>query len=285
MIDSVAVTRDVGAYIKNGSMTKIERYKWTIRDKQGEFALLHKDSIIVDPTYQREEVLQKIQAIASDWSWVAFGAVIIGLRPDGSFAAIDGQHRILAARRRADISLIPCMVFEMPDLAYEAEGFLSSNTLRRPLLGFDKHKAKVLIGSQDAVDAEKIATSHGYKISKNSNDKWCVKAVALIEKLAAADKDALDATFCVMAKCLNGAFAHEKLLSSFHYLHSNKYVDLFNVRTQQAITSVGFEMLLAGINRASGYYSRGGAAVWADGLSQSLNKGRRIPISTYKIDT
>ncbi|MFE8033812.1 DUF6551 family protein [Thiohalocapsa marina] len=269
-------------HVHHGTMTKVERYKWTMKDGQGQFMLLHKSRIGIDHAYQREAVETKIQAIASSWSWVAFGAVVVALRDDGSFVVIDGQHRVSAARRRADVEMLPCMVFETENTASEASGFLNANTLRRPLSGLDKHKAKVLVGSPDAVAAERIATSHGYKIKKGGSEHWSVKAVTLIERLAYEDADALDATFLVLSRCLGGAFAHEKILSSLHFLHAKKHVNLLDSRVQQAIKSVGAVGMLEAINRAAAYYARGGVATWADGLSKALNKGRRIPVSTYQ---
>lgn len=268
--------------VHHGKHTKVERYGWTIKDKPGRFLYVNKRLIEIDPSYQRQIVESKVKAISANWSWVAFGAATVARRPDGSMFAMDAQHRIEAAKRRADIEDLPCMVFDVESVSEEAEGFLSANTLRRPLTGIDKHRAKVMVGESAATSVEEILKKYGYQIASSFRigDKWKIKAVVLCENLVAENKDAFDAVIECFADCLGGAFVHERVLSALFFLHSRGHIDIRNRRTREAISRVGFDGLLEAIHRASAYYARGSTAIFAEGVSTALNKGRRNPIST-----
>ena len=107
--------------IRGGNKTKIDRYKWTVKDETGEIRQLNKSVLKVDHEYQRNASERKVLALANSWSWVACGAIVVGQR-DSTYWVIDGQHRVLAARRRADIEMLPCLIFQSDGVASEARG-------------------------------------------------------------------------------------------------------------------------------------------------------------------
>lgn len=111
--------------------SKIDRYGWTVKDKPGEMKMLHKSVLKVHPSYQRHALKQKIASIASSWSWVAAGAIIVGER-GGEYWVIDGQHRVLAAHNRADIDKLPCIIFVTDDVKQEARGFPLNDHMELP---------------------------------------------------------------------------------------------------------------------------------------------------------
>jgi hypothetical protein len=90
---------------------KVARYGWTVTDEPGVLRMLHKDHLLVPAEYQRDANEDKVRKIASEWSWLSFGAVIVGHR-GGKYYTIDGQHRVLAAKRRSDVGEVPCVVFK-----------------------------------------------------------------------------------------------------------------------------------------------------------------------------
>lgn len=90
-------------------LDKVQRYGWTMQDKQGEQRQINKNLLLVNDDYQRTASASKILEIASEWSWIGCGVIIVAKR-DGSYWVIDGQHRVLAAKRRSDIKEMPCLV-------------------------------------------------------------------------------------------------------------------------------------------------------------------------------
>ena len=263
--------------VHGGKLTKIDRYGWTMQDKPGRFMMLHKNAIRVDADYQRGGYENKIKEIASNWSWIAFSAATVAFRPDGSYYAIDAQQRILAARKRADIELLPCMVFMIAEVAAEARGFLAVNTLRKPLTGFDKYKALVLTGDAPSAALMKMTAKHGYDIH-NASRPGSLRGIRMATRLIQVDEDALDLVFDVMEKPLGRCYAHERILDSLFFLQTRGLIDLTDKRVREAIEKVGYDGLLDATSRAGAYHSKGGARVWAEGIANALNKGRRRPV-------
>lgn len=263
---------------KSGT-TKIDRYKWKVRDEVGELSWLSKGLIDVDLDYQRNTNQAKVLDIARNWSWVACGTITVADR-DGTFYAIDGQHRVAAARLRSDITNLPCVIFKVDGVRAEAEGFLAANTGRKPLTGIDKYRAKILTADEATVALSGLLDRAGYTV-RNSSDKATAKAVAMFAKLAARDLDALNKVFMVFAEDLDHAYAHEISVTALWFLESGQHVDLLDRRTRARIRSLGAGEILVAAKRASAYYTRGGEAVWAEGVTNALNKGMRKPISTY----
>lgn len=263
---------------KSGT-TKIDRYKWKVRDEVGELSWLSKGLIDVDLDYQRNTNQAKVLDIARNWSWVACGTITVADR-DGTFYAIDGQHRVAAARLRSDITNLPCVIFKVDGVRAEAEGFLAANTGRKPLTGIDKYRAKILTADEATVALSGLLDRAGYTV-RNSSDKATAKAVAMFAKLAARDLDALNKVFMVFAEDLDHAYAHEISVTALWFLESGQHVDLLDRRTRARIRSLGAGEILVAAKRASAYYARGGEAVWAEGVTNALNKGMRKPISTY----
>src|SRR4051794_31726791 len=86
---------------------KIRQYGWTADNVPGKLIYLPKESLQVDPTYQRPLNDRKRLRIASAFNWAAFGVLICARRPDGTIWVIDGQHRLSAAMSRSDVRDVP----------------------------------------------------------------------------------------------------------------------------------------------------------------------------------
>ena len=167
--------KDVNDFIEtpNGTkVDKIERYGWTYRDEPGELKYINKNLLEIDESYQRTHNREKARSMASAWSWVACGTIIVGYRC-GVYFVIDGQHRVIASRFRSDIIELPCIVFKTEDREEEASGFLNANTLRKPVRIIDKYKALLVAKDdlalyiKDVLDRENIVVTDGAHNSRN----------------------------------------------------------------------------------------------------------------------
>lgn len=270
--------------VHGGARTKVERYGWKMLDSPGRFEMVQKGLIHIDHVYQRKIVDAKVIDIASEWSWVAFGVVTLAERPDESLYAIDAQHRVEAAKRRSDISLLPCMIFSVTDVTEEALGFLRANTFRRPLTGVEKYKAKTVVGDEASVRVSKILSDHGYVVSSSGAQSATLKAVHLATRLVTQNADAFERTVFLMSTALGRPFAHERVVSGIWTLISRGAIDPNNPRLIARIKAVGYDGLLQAANKAAAYFARGGMGTWASGMSEALNKGLRNPVSTFKSD-
>ena len=56
----------------------VTRYNVAVRNAPGQFAMLHKSELAVDPAYQRNNINpRRVDAITRTWDWVACGCLVV----------------------------------------------------------------------------------------------------------------------------------------------------------------------------------------------------------------
>lgn len=262
--------------------TKVDRYSWSLHDDPGELRWIDKSSLRVDQAkdggYQRNaDVEAKIIAIARAWSWVACGALIVAERSDKSLYIVDGQHRHLGALRRADIRSLPCVVFKVDHTKEEALGFLRANTQRRAMSSADRHAAQVVAEDTTALVVDELITQAGRRPANKAGES-VVRCISVVRRCAEQDEGALRRIWPLVVKLCDGRVLHERVLATLHYLevHAAKQgMSVLHRPFLQRLEAMGYSQIVACANKASAYYSRGGAKVWAHGVASELNKGLR----------
>jgi hypothetical protein len=123
----------------------------------------------VDHSYQREEGNDRIiLAIARNFSWEAFGSLVVMERHNGERFVVDGQQRLLAARRRGDTRMVPCVVFMSDGREHEARAFISLNVNRSHVSAAAKFSAAVMAGLHPEVEIASWLTTVGRRVDKYS---------------------------------------------------------------------------------------------------------------------
>lgn len=129
----------------NKAMTKAEHYDWVKPGDVGKQVRLEINSLKIDHSYQRGEVSEvNTLALARGFDWVAFNSIVVMQRENGDMYVVDGQQRLLAARKRGDINDVPCLLFKSEGRDHEAMAFISLNIRRAKVRAADKFKAAVL---------------------------------------------------------------------------------------------------------------------------------------------
>lgn len=127
----------------------------------------------VDPAYQRSlaaEASQKlIRKIAQHWDWGLCLPLVVARRETGDLFVIDGQHRLEAARRRSDISQLPCVIGDFRAVEDEAAAFVHLNQNRRALSKLDVFKAAVASGDEEACAVAAAIEAAGLTLAPHSN--------------------------------------------------------------------------------------------------------------------
>lgn len=251
---------------------KVTRYKWGLHDAPGRLCQVHKSKIVFDDRYQREIAKAKVVAIARDWSWLALGVITVAER-DGELYAVDGMHRVSAARLRSDIQELPCVVFQSDGMQSEAQGFIRANTNRKPITTAQSHRARVVAGDETAVFVQSIIEKAGLVVSGNNTGPGRVKCMGLMHKLARSNRDALLRVWPLICEVSEGHPINEKIVDGLVYLVANASHDINEKRWRSRITNLGYSGLKSAAEGASAYYAKGGARVYADGMAQAINKG------------
>lgn len=267
------MTNEEKAY--RSEISKVERYNWKLQDKPGVQRMVKKGDLHVDHTYQRNANETKLMAIARDWSWIACGSIVVADR-EGVLFVVDGQHRVLAARKRGDITDLPCLVFKTHEARQEAKGFLAAQTLRKPITSVEKFRALVTIEDPAALVVQDLLASAG-KTPGEGVSTGTVKCVGILVSLARDDATALRKIWPLIVAVSEGQQIHQRVVEGLAYI-SKRMPDgtsLMDKEWQKRVLKVGGVGLLTAAAKAAAYYARGGPKVWATGMIEAINKGHR----------
>jgi len=126
----------------------------------------------IDASYQRsldgKTSQSLIKDIAQHWNWDLCLPLVVARRGGGLYV-VDGQHRLEAARRRGDISQLPCVVVESTGACDEAATFVHLNQRRRPLSRLDEFRAAVASGDTRAGVIYDALQSAGLTLATHTN--------------------------------------------------------------------------------------------------------------------
>jgi hypothetical protein len=253
---------------------KIERYGWRLHNAPGDLRHIHKNELSVGAVYQRESYKHKILEISRNWNWIACGTIAVA-KVGKKFRVMDGQHRVLAARNRSDVTELPCIVFETEDVAEEARGFLALNTLRKPVSIIDKHKAQLIAEDETALKIQKTLDDLGLTIVKSAKGPGQFGALAMAYRRSVEDHQSFAKVLGFAAEITRNAGmpVAEKLVDGLWYIDRNYEGGVTERKIAARIRHVGGDRLLEGALRAAAYFARGGSRVFAQGMMDVLNKG------------
>lgn len=259
--------------ITHVGLDKVQRYGWVTAHAQGRFEMINKRLLNVNTEiYQREASKTKVLELASNWSWIACGALIVADR-DGVYWVADGQHRKLAADKRSDIKELPCMVFTVASVKDEAKAFLVTNANRKPVTALGKFKAQIAAGDETAQIVNQVLASAGLRLATASYDARDFKAVGLAMELAKKDPDSFSDVMHLAGEMAvaDKAPVHKRLLAGLYYLHNRIDGGVNNSRLRSRIKQVGIAGLMEGANKAAAYYGRTDSKTLAEGMLQAVN--------------
>jgi hypothetical protein len=271
-------------FTHGGKHSKVTRYNWRVDDKRGELRELHKKDLHVDETYQRPENERKVQEIARAWSWIACGAIVVALR-NGAYYVVDGGHRVLASKRRSDITTLPCIVFETSDIKEEAQGFLALNTLRKPVTSLEKFRALTVVGNESALAVKEILDKDGYvpmSYGGQTNGRY-VKCISVLVRLYESNQEIFKKIWPLIVEVTGDSPVKERVIESLFYIEKRlvgTQDSLLRSPWRERVLRLGTQGILDACARACSYHAKGGTSIWADGVVNALNHGvrRRITI-------
>ena len=259
--------------VTSQGLNKVKRYKWSLKDGPGLFEWINKNDLLIDHTYQRRAMSSKVLNIAREWSWIACGCLLVARRHSNS--VMDGQYRTLAARKRSDITELPCMVFEVETIQNEAQGFLDANTHRKPVSALDKYRALLTAGDETAAFIDELVTKIGRTVG--DSEKNSVGCVALLMKCATTDREKLIAIWPLINKIAGTQKIHSRLIDGMIELERrmSNGQSLSDTRWRSRIVNIGADELIMSAGKAAAYFEKGGARVFASGMLQRINHGLR----------
>lgn len=129
--------------------------------------------LLIDSAYQREITAGPsqtlIRKIAQFWDWGLCQPLAVSRRPDGQLLIVDGQHRASAAKLRADIPHLPCVITSYACAGDEAAAFVALNQMRRPLSKLDIFKAALASDDMEATQIALTLEKVGLRVASTTN--------------------------------------------------------------------------------------------------------------------
>lgn len=264
-------------------LDKVEHFGWTIDDAPGQLTWLNKTDLLVDHSYQRNAKHSRVIKIAQAWSWISCGVIIVAKRFVGKnwqHFVVDGQHRVLAALKRSDIELLPCLVFHTKSAVEEAVGFYDANTNRRMPTSIEKWRAMLMARDEHAMLVDSLIESSGRVVGGVSGAS-SVRCLSAMLQASRTDRDCLHRVWPVVSAVCRGQALHERVFMGLFYIERNLPAgqSLSEKRWQDRVIRTGYEGLLSAANRAAGFFGKGSSKTYATGMLEQLNKGCRVHIA------
>jgi hypothetical protein len=129
---------------------------------------IDKTLIDVDPTYQRELDEGRVQRIVDWFDWRSFGALVLTRADDGRYHAVDGQHRLEAAKRHPLVSVLPSVIVAADGGAAEAEVFVGINRDRRNVTPLQLYWAELAANDPEALTVSQVCQRAGVNIIRSA---------------------------------------------------------------------------------------------------------------------
>lgn len=235
--------------------------------------------IMLDESYGRIPSAKAIERLAASWNREKAGVLYLSLRAGGTYACIDGWHRVLAGRKAGEKSL-PAKVYIDLEMAGEAELYDAFNRMRLRPNPNETFKARLAYREPVAVEINYLVRSQGLDIALDrSGHNGTIKGVASLESAHAILGEK---SFLHMLGLLRDGLGREKgsfqgpaIHGMAHFL--KRYPEARHPRIVETLQAVGYRGLMAsarsmkasmGLNQALG-------TVWGMALRDYYNKSLR----------
>lgn len=257
---------------------KAAQYGWAPINQAGTLQWIDKNEINIEQSYQREASTPRILRIAREWSWIACGTITVARRAD-KFYAIDGQHRVLAAKRHSGIKKLPCVVFNTKSTVEEATGYVESNTMRHAMSSIDKFRAQVAGRDDTALFVSRTLAKLGLVVGNDESGKT-IRCIGTLYRMAEINRDNFNQVLIFCSElCQDGFQISERLVRGIDYINQHCGSGLNDARLRERLIDSGPGSLLDGAARAIAFYGKSGEKIFACGFLETINKGLRNKFS------
>ena len=136
---------------------------------------------IVTEDYQRVLNMRNVAGIVRDFDPAKLGVLVVSHRKDGSYAVLDGQHR-LTALRKMGFAAANCIVLEGMTIQQEANYFRHQNENKQSLRIADTFNAAVWAEDEESVTIKAVLDRYGFRLGK-SGHPMCICAIGALQSI------------------------------------------------------------------------------------------------------
>lgn len=131
--------------------------------------------------YQRILNMVNVKKIARDFDIAKVGVLVVSKRADGTYAVLDGQHR-LSAMRSIGKETANCIVLEGLTVKQEADYFRRQNENKQSLRVTDTFNASIWAEDEESLRIKELVGKYGFRLGK-SGQPMCICAIAALQKI------------------------------------------------------------------------------------------------------
>jgi|GEM_PF-2111918 hypothetical protein len=217
--------------------------------------------LLVDARYQRQIISAHVNTIAATFDKTLAATLVVSDRHDGTYAVLDGQHRLAAMRKLGHVTAL-CMVCSYLTPQEEAHVFNVLNRQRRMPTPWDSFKARLFMGEDKAILIQAIADESGIHLggawSKNGQSSVVTAHKAIENILDNYGSGALRQTFVFIVRTWKGD--QQALNQSFLYGVTRFLTTYQNdIDMQEAVRKMGLVSPLKIARDAYAFASAGGS--------------------------
>jgi hypothetical protein len=238
----------------------------------------------IDHGYQRDEVSKaNTLAIARNFSWNAFGVLVVMRRANGRLYIVDGQQRWLAAKHRGDIHSVPCLIFESQGPQHEAKAFYYLNINRRNVRPFRRFMAAVQSQMEPEYSIAQWMEQNDLSPSDSSNHPRSVAFLAILVNSWKWDKEAAQRALLVQAEVVGQEYLSSDIHRGMVYLinkgvHLEEFIEKMQTSGGRTVLLRDIKAVQIAINQMGNY------AICAQGILRTINKGRTRKITLEGVE-
>lgn len=153
---------------------------------------------IVTEEYQRVLNMRNVAGIIKHFDPAKLGVLVVSHRKDGTYAVLDGQHRLTALRQLGYAST-NCIVLEGMSIREEADYFRRQNENKQTLRIADTFNASVWAEDEESVQIKQLMDKYNFRHGK-SGQPMCICAIGALQQIIRQfGTDALELTLASIA--------------------------------------------------------------------------------------
>ena len=253
-------------------ITRLRKQGFTVRGGMGTFMLIPKQDLSIDHSYQRGLIASRVQKLAKDWDWMACGALIVVLRPDGTFWVPAGQHRHAASLLLDWITELPCLVWEVDSVPQEAGVFLRSADVHH-VPAVQQFKALLMTGDKDALVVNELIESVG-RVPANHASGATVTCLQACINSVRTDEEAMRRVWPLIAEICKGDTLSGQIVRAVFYVetHLPAGVSLTDARWRRRVRGLTLKDFTDAMNAAAGHLGNRHTKSLAEGIVRAIDK-------------
>ena len=162
---------------------------------------------IVTEQYQRILNMKNVAGIVKNFDPAKLGVLVVSHRADGTYAVLDGQHR-LAALRRLGYDAANCIVLEGMTIRQEADYFRRQNENKQSLRINDTFNASLWAEDAESLRIKALMDKYGFRHGK-SGQPMCICAIGALQRIL---RRFGDRTLELTLACIAATWPHDSTI-------------------------------------------------------------------------